>query len=39
MTDPATINIKAEDAKKWLADGAQPTETVKNILKKAGVLE
>ena len=38
MTDPATINIKVEEAKKWIADGAQPTETVKNILKKSGVL-
>ena len=38
LTDPATINIEAEKAKKWLADGAQPTVTVKELLKKAGVI-
>lgn len=39
LTDPATITIDAEKAKKWLANGAQPTETVKSILKKSGVIE
>ena len=39
LTDPATINIDGEKAKKWIANGAQPTETVKSILKKSGVIE
>lgn len=39
LTDPATIEIDAEKAKKWLANGAQPTETVKTILKKSGVID
>ena len=36
--DPAAINIDGEKAKKWIANGAQPTETVKAFLKKNGVL-
>lgn len=39
MTDPATINIDAEAAAKWLADGAQPTDTVKALLKKSGIVK
>ncbi len=38
LTDPAEIKIDAEEAKKWLANGAQPTETVRALLKKSGVL-
>ena len=38
MTEPATININEEKAKKWLGNGAQPTDTVKALLKKANVL-
>ncbi|MGN0528954.1 MAG: 30S ribosomal protein S16 [Eubacterium sp.] len=38
MTEPATVNIDADKAKKWLANGAQPTDTVKSILKKEGIL-
>ncbi len=38
MTEPATVNIDVEAAKKWLANGAQPTDTVKSLLKKNGVL-
>ncbi len=38
MTEPADIKIDAEKAKKWIANGAQPTDTVKNILKKEGIL-
>lgn len=33
------IKIDAEAAKKWLANGAQPTETAKALLKKAGIIE
>ena len=38
LTDPATVEIDAEAAKKWLSNGAQPTETVKAYLKKNGIL-
>ncbi len=31
------FNVDLEEAKKWLANGAQPTQTVANILKKAGL--
>ena len=36
--DPAIVNIDAEAAKKWIGNGAQPTDTVKALLKKNGVL-
>lgn len=39
LTDPATINIDAEKADKWLKNGAQPTETVRSLLKKSGVIK
>ena len=39
LTNPADIKIDAEKAKKWLANGAQPTETVKSLLKKSGIVD
>ena len=39
LTDPATISIDAEKAAKWLSSGAQPTDTVKALLKKSGITE
>ena len=36
--DPADVKIDADRAKKWIANGAQPTDTVKALLKKNGVL-
>ena len=36
--DPAIVNIDTEKAKKWIGNGAQPTDTVKALLKKNGVL-
>lgn len=36
--EPSVINVDDEKAKKWIANGAQPTETVKGILKTKGVL-
>ncbi|MBO5929952.1 MAG: 30S ribosomal protein S16 [Clostridia bacterium] len=39
MTEPAEIKIDAEKAKKWIANGAQPTDTVKVLLKKSGITE
>ncbi len=37
LTDPSTIKINEELAKKWLNNGAQPTETVAKLLKIAGI--
>ncbi len=39
MTNPAEVKIDAEKAKKWLGNGAQPTDTVRDLLKKSGVLD
>ena len=39
LTNPAEIKIDAEKAKKWLGNGAQPTETVKSLLKKSGIVD
>ena len=39
MTEPKTIKIDAEKAQKWLGEGAQPTETVKALFKKSGIIE
>ena len=38
LTDPATVTVDAEKAKTWIQNGAQPTDTVKALLKKAGAL-
>ena len=38
MKNPADIKLDAEKAKQWIANGAQPTDTVKSILKNNGVL-
>ena len=38
LTDPATVTLDNEKAAQWIKNGAQPTETVKSILKKNGVL-
>ena len=35
--DPSKLNINAELAKKWLENGAQPTEVVSRIFKEAGI--
>jgi len=37
--DPATINIDEDRALYWLRMGAQPTETVRSLLKKSGVMK
>jgi len=36
--DPAVVKIDAEKAKQWIGTGAQPTETVKDILKRNGII-
>ena len=38
MTDPATVSIDGEKAAQWIKNGAQPTETVRALLKKTGVI-
>ena len=39
ITEPETVKIDEEKANKWLATGAQPTDTVKRLLKKAEILK
>ena len=39
LTDPADIKINEEKAIKWLSNGAQPTETVRTLLKKANIVK
>ena len=39
MTQPADIKVDGERAKYWLTCGAQPTDTVRVLLKKTGVIE
>ena len=39
LTNPAEVKIDAEKAEKWLNNGAQPTETVKSLLKKSGIVK
>ena len=36
--EPAVVKIDGDKAKEWIANGAQPTDTVKALLKKEGVL-
>lgn len=38
LVEPADVKIDADAAKKWIANGAQPTDTVRALLKKSGVI-
>ena len=38
LTEPATISVDVEKAQNWIKNGAQPTDTVRGLLKNAGVL-
>ncbi|MBR3755367.1 MAG: 30S ribosomal protein S16 [Clostridia bacterium] len=38
MKNPAEIKVDVEKAQQWIKNGAQPTDTVKDILKKSGVI-
>ena len=38
LTEPATVNIDVEKAQAWIKNGAQPTDTVRGLLKNVGVL-
>lgn len=39
LSEPAEVKIDTEAARKWMANGAQPTDTVRALLKKSGVIE
>ena len=39
MTEPATVKVDGEKVKEWMSNGAQPTDTVKSLLKKNGVID
>jgi len=36
--EPAVVKIDVEKAKDWIAKGAQPTDTVRSLLKKHGIM-
>ena len=38
LEEPSLVKVDADKAKEWIANGAQPTDTVKALLKKQGVL-
>ncbi len=38
LTNPAEVKVDAEKVQKWIGNGAQPTDTVKSLLKKNGIL-
>ena len=38
LKEPSELKVDAERAQQWIKDGAQPTETVRDLLKKAGAL-
>lgn len=38
LTEPSEIKVDKERVTKWMKEGAQPTDTVKALLKKAGVI-
>ena len=37
LEEPAVVKVDVEKAQKWIANGAQPTDPVKDLLKRAGV--
>ena len=39
ISEPVQLKVDAEKAKDWLSKGAQPTETVKALLKKSGIVD
>jgi len=39
LKEPALVKIDSEKAQKWIKDGAQPTDTVKSLLKKSGIIQ
>ena len=39
LSEPVEVKIDAEAAQKWIKNGAQPTDTVKALLKKNGIID
>jgi small subunit ribosomal protein S16 len=39
LVEPVAVKIDADKAKQWIKNGAQPTDTVKSLLKKSGIIE
>ena len=39
LTEPKTFKVDEEKAKKWISNGAQPTDTVKRLLKNKGIID
>ena len=39
FTNPAQVNLKEEEILKWLNNGAQPSDTVRNLLSKQGIMK
>lgn len=39
LTDPSTVRVNAERARHWISVGAQPSDTVKYLLTREGVLD
>jgi small subunit ribosomal protein S16 len=39
MTDPIELKVDGEKARKWIENGAQPSDTVRALLKKSGSIE
>ncbi len=38
LAEPSSVTVDADKAKEWMKNGAQPTDTVKKLLKNAGVI-
>ena len=38
LTEPASFNVDTEKVQKWISNGAQPTDTVKRLLKGKGII-
>ena len=39
LTNPIEVKVDGEKVVKWIKNGAQPTDTVKSLLKKSGVIQ
>ena len=39
LTEPSTFTVDGEKVKQWISNGAQPTDTVRSLLKKNGIID
>lgn len=39
LTEPSTVKVDVEEARKWLSQGAQPSDTVASIFRRQGILD